>query len=46
MDAESCSGWRQRWGGQIKRLLTSGGMCAAWCVGLQDQDQVVRGVGQ
>ena len=34
MDVRSCSCWRQRWGGQIKRLPTSGGMCVAWCVGL------------
>ena len=36
MDVGSCSSWRQWWGGQIKRLLTSGGMCVAWCVSLWD----------
>ena len=36
MYAGSYSSWRQRWGGQRKQLSTSGGMYAAWCVGLWD----------
>ena len=36
MDVRSCSGWCQWWGGQIKRLPTSGGMCVVWCIGLWD----------